>query len=278
LSIDTTADDKKYRDFYEKIGSDYPETRIVHNYVGVKSRFQAVLGELKRFASEGASLIDIGCNNGVYTIPYGRMGGSALGVDISPSLIKQAKMRTKGVDSVRFEVMDIQAELDAPQKFDVVLMSEVFEHLTDPEAALRNVHKLLKKGGTLVFTVPTPLFEVQNQITFQYARNVLSDRLIVEHQTIDSSNNALSDFGLSGFLYRHDAYYPLGLKRFVESFGFTCVKCYTINFTRKPFMFLVPISFFEFFFRKLPFVKLFGITAIQVYKKKEKMNGAEGGI
>jgi len=40
-------------------------------------------------------------------------------------------------------------------KYDFVLASEVFEHVLPPaEAAFRNVHRLLKPTGILVFTVP----------------------------------------------------------------------------------------------------------------------------
>lgn len=37
---------------------------------------------------------------------------------------------------------------------DYVLFSEVLEHLREPEKALREVHRLLRPGGTLVLTVP----------------------------------------------------------------------------------------------------------------------------
>ena len=37
---------------------------------------------------------------------------------------------------------------------DIVVMSEVIEHLVDPYFAIRNVEKILKKGGCLVLTFP----------------------------------------------------------------------------------------------------------------------------
>ena len=38
--------------------------------------------------------------------------------------------------------------------FDTVLMSEILEHLAEPEAVLREVHRVLRPGGTVVATIP----------------------------------------------------------------------------------------------------------------------------
>jgi SAM-dependent methyltransferase len=45
-------------------------------------------------------------------------------------------------------------EFDDTQRFDVVVMSEVLEHLHSPHLAIANVHKVLKPGGKLIITVP----------------------------------------------------------------------------------------------------------------------------
>ncbi len=40
------------------------------------------------------------------------------------------------------------------QKFDFILLSEVLEHLYNPQSALRNIHKILVPGGKVILTVP----------------------------------------------------------------------------------------------------------------------------
>ncbi len=51
-------------------------------------------------------------------------------------------------------VSDIDAIPESNQSFDVILCSEVFEHLPDPLAALKEFKRLLRKGGKLILTAP----------------------------------------------------------------------------------------------------------------------------
>ena len=46
---------------------------------------------LRRYPPEGRRVLDFGCMDGVFTIRVQRMGGEAVGYDISPAAIGQAK-------------------------------------------------------------------------------------------------------------------------------------------------------------------------------------------
>src|SRR5207245_310728 len=85
-----SEDSEAYEDFYEELGQKYPETFHVHRTREIGTRNWTVISEIVSFARQGLRLIDIGCNDGVYTIPYVQLGGTALGVDISQSLVKKA--------------------------------------------------------------------------------------------------------------------------------------------------------------------------------------------
>jgi SAM-dependent methyltransferase len=55
-------------------------------------------------------------------------------------------------DGVRCE--DLQALTFPDASFDLVITSDVFEHVRDPQAGFAEVHRVLRPGGSHVFTVP----------------------------------------------------------------------------------------------------------------------------
>jgi len=101
-----TNDFEKYDEFYELLGKNYPETELAHVNRSGTSRYYEVLSILKPYARQGKKLLDVGCNDGVYTIPYCESGGKAVGVGISESLVKKAQKKVKNLD-VQFLKNDI---------------------------------------------------------------------------------------------------------------------------------------------------------------------------
>ncbi len=98
-----------------------------------------------------ASLADIGCGFG-FALDFARttMGWRARGIDRSTAADMGARLL--GVDIV-------PAHFDGPQSFggetfDVVLSSEVIEHMPDPNRFVLDVLALLQPRGTAVFTTP----------------------------------------------------------------------------------------------------------------------------
>lgn len=56
--------------------------------------------------------------------------------------------------NVQFELMDAESLCIDRQLFDVIICSEVLEHLHHPEILLSQLYRLLKKDGILIITVP----------------------------------------------------------------------------------------------------------------------------
>lgn len=260
-----TADEGRYRDFYEELGKKYPESDIMLQHADQHHRYWTVLEELRPFAEKHLSLLDLGCNDGIYSIPYAKMGGSVLGVDISPSLAEKATKRAEEADlsgGCRFMAGNVET-LSVPEEFDVVLFSEVLEHVVDPGSAITKIASLTKKEGRLLLTTPTPLFEGLASLGVGYAYTLLRGKKLLEEQMIDSGKNETARYGVRPRSYRHDGYYPRALVRYVESFGFACSKFYTISFPSRVRR-VVP----ETSARRFPLIRLFGRTNVGLFTKR----------
>ncbi len=94
-------------------------------------------------------VLDVGCGSGVLLARMQALGWQVEGVELDPDGVKAARKR--GV-SVRQGTLEEQAY---PQNsFDAVHSAHVIEHVYDPVGLLRECHRILKPGGTLVILTP----------------------------------------------------------------------------------------------------------------------------
>lgn len=104
--------------------------------------------------SDVTRVLDVGCGNGAIAAELSQRGYSVVGIDLSEEGIEIARRRCP---NARFEVMDADAELLkalAEEPFDVVVATEVLEHLYNPVSCLRAWHEALNSGGTLIASTP----------------------------------------------------------------------------------------------------------------------------
>jgi SAM-dependent methyltransferase len=103
------------------------------------------------FIPKGARVLDVGCHEGGLFRALGSRISYGVGVD--PALSAPAK-----VGSFPLLAQSFPGELPTSEPFDVITMLAVVEHL--PEEDLQEVQRecvrLLKPGGVVVITVPSP--------------------------------------------------------------------------------------------------------------------------
>lgn len=101
----------------------------------------------------GASVLEAGCGVGAQTVILGRRSPDAgfTCIDISSESLREAAGRASqaGLRNVRFQQADLLRLPFADDTFDHVFVCFVLEHLADPAAALREMRRVLKVGGTL---------------------------------------------------------------------------------------------------------------------------------
>ena len=111
----------------------------------------------------GTTALDVGCGQGRHAFELLRRGAQVYAVDRSRADIAQVTgmfdaMREAGEvppDATALAIEGDAYHLPFPDAtFDVVVISEVLEHLTQDATAISEVTRVLRPGGTLAVTVP----------------------------------------------------------------------------------------------------------------------------
>lgn len=137
------------RDTYDRIWpqmSDY----ITYN-PGARHRRRHIFAFLDRLRF--TSLLDVGCGNGeLLRLIDARYPGRRLtGVDLSAVVVEDNARRGP---HMTFAVRNVEVEA-LPGPVDVVVCSEVIEHLGEPRAALAHIKDALVPGGHAIVTTPS---------------------------------------------------------------------------------------------------------------------------
>lgn len=105
-------------------------------------------------ASADLTVLDVGCGTGIMiTLPLASLGYRITGIDIDRASIETA-CGVNPYPNATFRHADTAALLAAGERYDVVIASEVLEHLEDPLPFLRSLLALMDPGGILILTTP----------------------------------------------------------------------------------------------------------------------------
>jgi 2-polyprenyl-3-methyl-5-hydroxy-6-metoxy-1,4-benzoquinol methylase len=95
-------------------------------------------------------LLDVGAGAGLFLHAAQQDGWQVQGVEIASAGVEFARSRL-GLDVIQGRM----TEVDLPSEhYDVVVMQETIEHLLDPMAVLKEIHRVLRLGGMLSMTTP----------------------------------------------------------------------------------------------------------------------------
>jgi len=94
----------------------------------------------------GPRILDIGCGLGVYSRELNERGFSCVGIEWNEEYVREA---SKHIEAYHMSAEELEFE---DKSFDTVLMFEVLEHLQNPEKALREIRRVIRKN--VILSVP----------------------------------------------------------------------------------------------------------------------------
>ncbi len=100
----------------------------------------------------GSTVLDIAAAQGNFSLALAELGYQVTWNDIRAELIDY--VRSKYETGTLTFVPGNAFELEFPDLFDAVLITEVIEHVAHPDKFLRNTARLVKPGGYIIMTTP----------------------------------------------------------------------------------------------------------------------------
>lgn len=142
-----------------------PTRRWLH-----RTRKDWIVQKLGRFACEEGKVrvLEVGIGSGIYLPILSGLFDQVVAIDIEDSYIDNAITMTKDLTNVSIIKDDITETGLDEKSFDLVLCSEVIEHIYDSNKALAGMQRLLKNGCPLILSTPQPWspLELLSRIAF----------------------------------------------------------------------------------------------------------------
>lgn len=133
------------------------------------SHRQAIIDELTGGLPTGAALLDFGCGDGSEVVEWRSRGFQAMGCDVAQysdsaeceSLYRQGVLRLISLDPYRIPFDD--------HIFDAVVSNQVFEHVKDYSAAIKETRRVLKPGGVALHLFPPRWKPIEAHVNVPFA-------------------------------------------------------------------------------------------------------------
>lgn len=163
-----------YNDLFSRMGTSWYDHRFdylkgMQNYYWMERAF-LILDKIKK---EDA-ILDIGCGDGSFDgLYYANKARSIVAIDKDSTAILHAKKHYKR-SNVNFFKWDITKKDLPGQKYNIILMFAVIEHLTKSEGIvlLKNIKKSLKPGG--IFFGSTPILKIKGKSNWEHQNEFAS--------------------------------------------------------------------------------------------------------
>lgn len=140
----------------------YSEEEIKYFTNSNAIKFKIVDDHLGQTQNDKRRLLDVGCGEGFSMDYFFKQGWEVLGLDYSMEGIRKQNPNLEKFVR-QGDIYQQLSELEN-QKFEVITLFNVLEHVIDPIGILTSMQKLLSSNGVLIIQVPNDFSLLQNKL------------------------------------------------------------------------------------------------------------------
>lgn len=150
-------DAEKFDYFEERFGATKDDERRLREYI------------IALVPKNPISIVDIGCGSGWVAEYFCKKGITVCSTDLSIHNVKKSLNKTTNKNHFGI-VMDSFNPAIKQNKIEVIISSEVIEHVVKPDLFIVSLYNLLKKDGKLI--ISTPYKEILKHVLCIYCNNI----------------------------------------------------------------------------------------------------------
>jgi ubiquinone/menaquinone biosynthesis C-methylase UbiE len=146
---------------YHAVAGDYQYRALHEGHVMQRFWHRGKLAMIDQlvcpFIKENSRLLEIGCGAGNLLVQASAQGGFPVALDLSMQALTFVRSRLQLLETVKDLacLQSIGEQLPfADGSFDLILLSEVVEHLESPQLSILEASRVLRPGGRLLVTTP----------------------------------------------------------------------------------------------------------------------------
>ena len=139
-------------------------------------------------------LLDVGCGTGAAVREAAETVRRAVGLDLSPAMIEQARKLAAGLADVEFRVADVSQPFPfADGEFTAVVCTTAFHHFPEPIETIAEMSRVLAPGGRLVIA------DANRRHPVVFVLDLALRRLQPDHVAFRSPAQLMRDLCATGF-------------------------------------------------------------------------------
>jgi len=145
-----------------------------HVAASYQARMKLLCDQVEQMAGPGGHVLDVGCAQGTLGLMLAQRGLKVTLLDVREQNIEYARARHEAGD-VTFVVGFLGTTCPPQKDFDVVICTEVIEHVPAPSEFLLKLKEKVRPGGALLLTTPNAEYVLANLPSYGGASQTVID-------------------------------------------------------------------------------------------------------